>query len=101
MNSVEVEEILKEDPLTWERTTSGFMTFLHGVSSLLSEALGAEYYVIVICNAPFERSTRLPRRTTAAESPISKTTKKSRTRPAGQAPFHTPPFGRAGRVLFF
>jgi len=59
MNSVdaEVEEILKTDPLTWERTTSGFMTFLHGVSSMLNEALGAEYYAIVICNAPFERST--------------------------------------------
>ena len=57
MNSVEVEKILKTDPLTWERTTSGFITFLHGVSSMLNEALGAEYYVIVICNAPFERST--------------------------------------------
>lgn len=57
MNSVEVEEILKTDPLTWERTTSGFITFLHGVSSMFNEALGAEYYVIVICNAPFERST--------------------------------------------
>ena len=57
MNSVEVEEILKTDPLTWERTNSGFMTFLHGVSSMLNEALGAEYYAIVICDAPFERST--------------------------------------------
>lgn len=59
MNSVdaEVEEILKTDPLRWERTTSGFITFLHGVSSMLNEALGAEYYAIVICNAPFERST--------------------------------------------
>ena len=57
MNSVEVEKILKTDPLTWERTISGFMTFLHGVSSMLNEALGAEYYAIVICNAPFERST--------------------------------------------
>lgn len=59
MNSVdaEVEEILKTDPLRWERTTSVFITFLHGVSSMLNEALGAEYYAIVICNAPFERST--------------------------------------------
>lgn len=57
MNSVEVEKILKTDPLTWERTTSGFITFLHGVSSMLDEALGAKYYSIVICNAPFERST--------------------------------------------
>ena len=59
MNSVdaEVEEILRTDPLRWERTTSGFITFLHGVSSMLDEALGAEYYAIVRCNAPFERST--------------------------------------------
>lgn len=57
MERVDVETFVKESPLSWRQAKEGYCTFLYGTSSMLEEVLGANHYVIIICDAPCEQYT--------------------------------------------
>lgn len=55
MTSAVTESLVSAVPLTFERATQGFTTCIIATSLILTEVFNEDYYIITICNAPFEQ----------------------------------------------
>lgn len=55
MTSAVTEALVRAVPLTFERATEGFTTFIMATSPILTEVFKEDHYIITICNAPFEQ----------------------------------------------
>lgn len=55
MTSAVTEALVRAVPLTFERATEGFTTFIMETSPILTEVFKEDHYIITICNAPFEQ----------------------------------------------